>query len=73
MLFSLLHPVWIGKSYSTFNPSDTSIRSASVSMRAEFVPLSELRAFTKKQLASIRDDHKRPLNPTPYKASDVVV
>ena len=63
----LLQPVWIGKGYSAYCPANKSVVSAEVNMRAEFPPLAELREFTKVQLASIREDHKRPLNPTPYK------
>lgn len=40
-----------------------------VSMRARFPSLEELRSFVKSQLNLIREDHLRPLNPTPYKVS----
>lgn len=42
---------------------------AGVSMRARFPSLAELRSFVKSQLNLIREDHLRPLNPTPYKVS----
>jgi nicotinate phosphoribosyltransferase len=38
-------------------------------MRVVFPPLAELRAFVAAQLALVREDHLRPLNPTPYKVS----
>ncbi len=63
----LLHPVWVGRLYSAFCPANTAIVSGPVNMRAPFIPLHDLREFTKVQLASIREDHKRPLNATPYK------
>ena len=40
-----------------------------VNLRAAFPPLSRLREFVTHQLALLREDHVRPLNPTPYKVS----
>ena len=48
------------------------VRSASVSTGELRVPspsLQELRAFVGAQIALMRADHMRPLNPTPYKVS----
>jgi nicotinate phosphoribosyltransferase len=63
----LLQPVWVGCGYSGFCLTSTAVVSSAVNMRAAFTPLTELREFTRLQLASIREDHKRPLNATPYK------
>jgi hypothetical protein len=40
-----------------------------VSYRARFPNIDELRTFVNAQLDLIREDHLRPLNPTPYKVS----
>jgi len=40
-----------------------------VSLRARFPSIEELRSFVKAQLQLIREDHLRPVNPTPYKVS----
>jgi nicotinate phosphoribosyltransferase len=40
-----------------------------VNLRAPFPPLSALKGFVTNQLALLREDHLRPLNPTPYKVS----
>jgi nicotinate phosphoribosyltransferase len=42
---------------------------AGVNLRAPFPPLSALKGFVTNQLALLREDHLRPLNPTPYKVS----
>lgn len=40
-----------------------------VNMRARIPPLGKLREFVQSQLSLMREDHLRPLNPTPYKVS----
>jgi len=40
-----------------------------VSFRARFPTIEELRTFVNAQLELIREDHLRPVNPTPYKVS----
>ena len=80
----LLRLVWLGKAArpeaggagaaaAGFAPSTGAGGGAAAvrphNLRAPFPPLAELRAFVHAQLALIREDHLRPLNPTPYKVS----
>ena len=37
--------------------------------RPPFLDLAALRAFVMEQVARLREDHMRPINPTPYKVS----
>jgi nicotinate phosphoribosyltransferase len=72
----LLNRVWIGKNYLAY--CDTRgikvdrvglPEAVDVNLRAEFPSLTAIREYSKLQLSAFRDDHKRPLNPTPYKVS----
>lgn len=75
----LLHRVWVGARYAAYclsrglEPDVTALTpaqaAAGVNLRYRFPSLSEVRAYSKLQLLALRDDHKRPLNPTPYKVS----
>jgi nicotinate phosphoribosyltransferase len=47
--------VWDGGFVETYSPP--------------FVPLSSLRRHAMEQIAQLREDHMRPINPTPYKVS----
>ena len=71
----LLHRVWLGKNYTKYCASrgiaveieGLPDAPGGVNLRMEFPTLAAIREYSKVQLASFRDDHKRPLNPTPYK------
>jgi nicotinate phosphoribosyltransferase len=45
------------------------LSGASLGMRSRFASPTETRAYVKAQIALLRTDHVRPLNPTPYKVS----
>ncbi len=73
----LLCRVWIGKNYVSYcesrgiKPDLTGLDPASLlpgqNMRYAFPSLTAIREYSRVQLSSVREDHKRPLNPTPYK------
>ena len=50
-------------------PSRPAARTAETNLRVPFLPISEVRDFVRSQVDLLREDHLRPLNPTPYKVS----
>ena len=77
----LLRLVWLGKRAAVPDDLDAAELAAIAAaggggggarahhLRARSPPLDELRAFTAAQVKLVREDHLRPLNPTPYKVS----
>ena len=61
----LLRLVWRGQSVEGVDVG----LPVGVALRSRFPPLAATRDFVRAQLALLREDHKRPLNPTPYKVS----
>lgn len=55
-----------GAGASLLSPS---VLPAGVNLRAKFPPAKDVRQYVKAQLAWFREDHLRPVNPTPYKVS----
>ena len=72
IVIPLLRVVWRGKNAKNFDfDTDNSIDkpSSTTNMRAPFPSLIQLRDFVGSQLALLREDHMRLMNPTPYKVS----
>lgn len=73
----LLSRVWLGKNYVSYCEArgvkpdligiDPTALRTDCNLRCAFPSLTAIREFSRVQLASVREDHKRPLNPTPYK------
>lgn len=63
----LLRVVWRGKNAKSFDGEV--FEQSATNMRAPFPSLSQLRDFVGSQLALMREDHMRLMNPTPYKVS----